>query len=641
MESRNRLEQAREVLLPDFLSVQDNYKWFKTTMQSILAKKGMDIDEYLVKLLKGAIPFDEGAILLFARATGLHFCVILNDEFWCTNYDNECEKWAGMMMYCGNLKFLDTTEGDMELADCYELLNLNAFGLTHGSSPNPSKVNSTGHSSEETVTVSEQTEQNDSDEEYLPPSKKRRKQNKSRVRKQSAKVRKPARQKERKISSCKSRETTTATVVSKLEDPPARCTRSSNHKASAAQGKAPTTHDENTDKSTGVDGSGETTDKSSDVAQKADKSIQLNADVDGTDKSTDRDNETDKSSENKTDKSTDKENKTDKSSENKAEKSTDKENETDKSSEHKTDKSKDTNNTTDKSTEKEKETDKSSENKTDKSTDLANATDKSSENKTDKSTDTNNTTDNVTDNNANGHTNGVNPENARGTKGHLEVKSYGIKKTVTKDRRHKCQHCDNTFSLVKELNSHFRDNHPDQSFKCHVCDRTYSSKNALDRHAKVHTGLQFICGQCPFACQFRYEMRDHLKKHTGTQKWPCPRNDCNLSFASKRGLNQHMAVHTPDTFYCDHCPKTFNTKGYLRQHLHYHTGGFPTYCGFKAKNPTAKQNHQKACDDCKQKKPSKLVLATAKERNTLEDLDSSSSSSSTSSSSTSSSSEEQ
>ena len=578
-------------------------------MKAILAKKGMTIEDYLVKLLKGAIPFDEGAILLFARATGLHFGVILNDEFWCTNYDNDCEKWSGLMMYCGNLKFLDTTAGDMELAECYELLNLNAFGLPHGSSPqpsspNPSTLNSPAHSSQATVTVSEKSEQEDSDDEYLPPSK-RRKPNKSRVSQLLAKVRKPVRQRPHKTATSKTSEATAAKVLSKMEDPPARCTRSSKRKPSAAQGKAPATHDEsdheNTDKSTEVDGSGENTDKSSDLPPKADKSIEVNGAVEKTDKSTDTTNATDKSAENKTDKSTDTANATDKSAENKTDKSTDTAN----------------------------ATDKSAENKTDKSTDTANATDKSTENNTDNT-------------NTNGHTNGVNDENATGTIGRLDVKSYGIKKSVTKERRHKCQHCDNIFSLVKELNSHIRDNHPDLQFKCHLCDCTYASKNALDRHAKVHTGFPFVCGQCPFACQFRYEMRDHLKKHTGTQKWPCPRNDCNLNFASKRGLNQHMAVHTPDQFNCEHCPKTFNTRGYLRQHLHYHTGGFPTYCGFKAKNPTAKQLHQKTCDDCKQKKPSKLILATAKEKNSLEDLDSSSSSSSsTSAASTSSSSEEE
>ena len=187
-----------------------------------------------------------------------------------------------MMMYCGNLKFLDTTAGDMELAECYELLNLNAFGLPHGSSPqpsspNPSTLNSPAHSSQATVTVSEKSEQNDSDEEYLPPSKKRRKPTKSRVRQLLAKVRKPV-TRPRSRTETKSHSSAPKKILSKMEDPPARCTRSSKEKKSVAEGTIPPTHEaelvshENSETSTAVDNN-------------TDKSIPFNSDADKTDKS--------------------------------------------------------------------------------------------------------------------------------------------------------------------------------------------------------------------------------------------------------------------------------------------------------------------------------------------------------------------
>ena len=562
LETRDRLEKARKELLSDFLSVPDNYHWFQSAMEAILEKKGMPIEEYLVKLLKGAIPFDEGAILLFARATGLHFGVIVNDEFWCTNYDNDCEKWAGMFMYCGNLKFLDTTAGDMDLDECYELLNLNAFGLPHGSSPKPSILNSPGHSSQATNTVSEKsekTESNGSDDEYLPPSKRRRKPAKPRVRQLLAKVRKPITTRRKKPKS-KPKAKETNFVLTNIQEPPARCTRSSKKAPTAALGKPPALDEQPVN---GVDVQASSGDKSN-----ADKSSAMNGVAEKTDKSI----KTQQS-----DKSTAMTEQTDKSMvlTDEADKFT--------GASEETDKSRDTTEKTDKSTVLTDEADKSRDTteKTDKSMVQIDKSDKS---------------DDETQNALPSTANANNDTAARATTtGHLHVKSYGIKKSTTKERRHKCQHCDQSFGLVKELNSHSRDNHADKPFQCQVCGRTYSSKNALDRHSRVHTGFQFVCGRCTFVCQFRYEMRDHLKKHTGTQKWPCPRNDCQLNFSSKRGLNQHMAVHTPDTFACEYCPKTFNTKGYLRQHLRYHTGGFPTYCGFKAKNPTAKQRHQKNC----------------------------------------------
>ena len=171
IETRDRLQKVRGELLPDFLRVPDNYNWFKAAMADLLAKKGMPHEEYLVKLLKGEIPFDEGAILLFARATGLHFAVILGDEFWCTNYDNDDKKWCGIFLYAGNLKFVDTTPGTMDKEDCFELLNLNAFGKPHGSS-----LKSPAHSSQASaVETTDISVKSDSDEDYVPPSKRRRK----------------------------------------------------------------------------------------------------------------------------------------------------------------------------------------------------------------------------------------------------------------------------------------------------------------------------------------------------------------------------------------------------------------------------------------------------------------------------------
>ena len=155
---------------------------------------------------------------------------------------------------------------------------------------------------------------------------------------------------------------------------------------------------------------------------------------------------------------------------------------------------------------------------------------------------------------------------------------------------------------------------------------------------KTHIGYAYKCGNCDFACQFRYELRDHLKKHEDAQKWPCTWRGCGLKFSSKRGMKQHMQVHSDTKYDCSLCPKTFNTAGYLRQHMKYHTGGFTCYCGYKAKNPTAKQKHQKSCDECKTKKKQKALLPTYSEKKSLSELNYSSTSSSSSSSSTSSSS---
>ena len=195
-------------------------------MADLLGKKGMAHEEYLVKLLKGAIPFDEGAILLFARATGLHFGVILGDKFWCTNYDNDSEKWCGLLLYAGSLKFVDTTAGSMDREDCYEILNLNAFGKPHGSANTP--LLSPSHSCQSSVVeTTDISVKSDSDEDYVPPSKRRRKKSNARVRELLATVRKPVAKRlhNKQTKRDKSTTETAKPVLSNVGDPPARCTR--------------------------------------------------------------------------------------------------------------------------------------------------------------------------------------------------------------------------------------------------------------------------------------------------------------------------------------------------------------------------------------------------------------------------------
>ena len=222
------------------------------------------------------------------------------------------------------------------------------------------------------------------------------------------------------------------------------------------------------------------------------------------------------------------------------------------------------------------------------------------------------------------------PVNGAAAQGVLNVQVHGLKRTVIKERQHKCPNCAEVFKLVKDLNAHCKNDHPDKPFQCNTCQRTYSNTNALARHEKTHIGYAYKCGNCDFACQFRYELRDHLKKHEDAQKWPCIERGCGLKFSSKRGMKQHMQIHSDTKYDCTLCPKSFNTAGYLRQHMKYHTGGFPCYCGYKAKNPTAKQTHQKTCEACKTNKKKKALLPSFSEKNSLAELNYSSSSTSSS-----------
>ena len=129
-----KLEKARTEILNDFLQWKENYEWFAKVTKNLLAKKGMNLSDYIVSMLSGKVPLDEAGILLFARATGLHFGVYYSDAYWCTNADKDTDRWSAMFLYAGNLKFFDTQQGVMDSDDCNDILNLDAAGKPRGRS---------------------------------------------------------------------------------------------------------------------------------------------------------------------------------------------------------------------------------------------------------------------------------------------------------------------------------------------------------------------------------------------------------------------------------------------------------------------------------------------------------------------------
>ena len=428
IECRDRLQKVRAEVLPDFLRVQQNYDWFKAVMADLLGKKGMDHEEYLVKILKGLIPFDEGAILLFARATGHHFAVILGDEFWCTNYDNESDKWTGILLYAGNLKFVDTIAGQLDREDCYELLNLNAFGKPHGSATDSNKVLSPTHSSETSVVVESETSdepvKTDSDDEYLPPAKRRRKKSSSRVRELLATVRKPVKKRPRKKPAKVSNPHKDA-ILFNVADPPARSTRSAKKRQADTNNKPDAI---TSDKSTTVNGT--SADKSSDpTPTKSDKSTTVNGS--SADKSTDpQPTKSDKSTNvngSSADKSSDPQpTKSDKST-------TANGSSADKSSDPQPTKS-------DKSTPLPDQVQPQQSDKSDGEAEKSNTEADKSGNLSDSSTIVDATPANNND---------ATPVNAAAPLGVLNVQVHGLKRTVVKERKHKCPNCDEVFKLIK------------------------------------------------------------------------------------------------------------------------------------------------------------------------------------------------
>ena len=72
-------------------------------------------------------------------------------------------------------------------------------------------------------------------------------------------------------------------------------------------------------------------------------------------------------------------------------------------------------------------------------------------------------------------------------------------------------------------------------------------------------------------------------------------------FTSKKVMWQHLQVHGPDTWKCDKCNKTFETKSNFRQHDRgLHGIGWRALCGQLCQWPYLRARHQRKCDKCQE-----------------------------------------
>ena len=132
----------------------------------------------------------------------------------------------------------------------------------------------------------------------------------------------------------------------------------------------------------------------------------------------------------------------------------------------------------------------------------------------------------------------------------------------------RCKLCDNTFSSVKELNTH---HHKDHSIvQCPKCDKYFSMQSWLDKHSYSHKEAKYSCELCGKCFQFKSRLNQHMVTHIN-KKLPCPKKSCDREFKNIGDLNRHMNVHTKGGwYYCDKCSyknkDKRNTDSHRRKH---------------------------------------------------------------------------
>lgn len=144
-------------------------------------------------------------------------------------------------------------------------------------------------------------------------------------------------------------------------------------------------------------------------------------------------------------------------------------------------------------------------------------------------------------------------------------------------RKHECKYgCSNkSFLYLIGLKRHYRQHHlkqiDDNSVTsvekmalCDFCGRDFGETTKLKRHLERHhnpSRQMYKCLKCTKEYTSKDSLRDHIYTHTGEKPYRCTFG-CDLSFAYRGGLNQHIRHHHKPlpNFKCNVCEKVFTLK---------------------------------------------------------------------------------
>ncbi|XP_055593488.1 zinc finger protein 776-like [Uranotaenia lowii] len=150
-----------------------------------------------------------------------------------------------------------------------------------------------------------------------------------------------------------------------------------------------------------------------------------------------------------------------------------------------------------------------------------------------------------------------------------KMKHHMLRHADPEGRPFKCEQCDKSYSVKRNLIEHISHKHENISYGCLICGKTFVSRDVLRTHTKLHLNQEFRCELCDQVFQQSIYLKKHMVMHE-EKRFAC--DVCNKNFRFKQLLKQHMRIHTGEKPYqCPHCEKQFRTRAHLNQHQRTHT----------------------------------------------------------------------